>query len=229
MNVEINVDTRELEKKVAEANKAIQTNLPQIVGKGAFKYADTASKYTPPNRGKNIISAKFYKRKILSLLEAVKEGSKNKSLKFPLRKFSEKIKQGYKYIVEYRKKHLKRFYFKSLSEAKQASIIQNRGLLRVMYGGALNVNGETPKSIKKLIEKSPNLRRSINNLNEVQKQDKKAQSQITLQNRSELLNDKLSNTWLNSMKRESLYQTKREIKNEAVRIVKKVIEKWNNN
>lgn len=227
MKLEVTVDTSKLKQQVDKANKQIEKNLPMIVGKGALKYSATSAKLVPPNRNSNIIPAKFYKRPVYKLIDLLRD--KNNEKKKPKKLWAELVKQGYRYVVEgqNKKRRRKLFYYKVASLAKKAAVIVNRGLLRVMYGGNLNVNGESPKTIKKLMDKSPNLKRLVLMLNPISKLDKDKESKITIGNASEVLQSGLSTNWAVRAKKEATYQAKREIKNQSTKVVQKVIENWN--
>lgn len=226
MKLEVTVDTSKLKQQVEKANKQIEKNLPMIVGKGALKYSATSAKLVPPNRNSNIIPAKFYKRPVHKLIDLLRD--KNNEKKKPKKLWAELVKQGYRYVVEgqNKKRRRKLFYYKIASLAKKAAVIVNRGLLRVMYGGNLNVNGESPKTIQKLMDKSPNLKKLVLMLNPIKKQDRDKESLISIGNASDVLQSGLSTSWANKAKRQGVYQAKRQIKNQATKVVQKVIENW---
>lgn len=140
-------------------------------------FAQTAARFTPPNMGKSIIDEKYYFRPILGLIKLVR-GEYRRTYATPLDK--EMIKQGYRFKVlntKY-KKHQKGeafAYTKDLKEAQILSRIENRGLARYSWSGAINnkaaeyyedranqfkrgfVEVQLPQIFKRLQRKSPHI------------------------------------------------------------------------
>ena len=127
------------------------------------------------------------------------------------------LHKGYKFAIKGRKNFkAKTFFFKAENIAKKYTRILNRGLLKVMFGAGLLRFNEIPKSIKRLLDKSPNLQKLIARLNPVFRQDRKNQSEMKLTNQAGNVSDSLTNYAMKQGK----YHAKKEIKTQAMNIVK---------
>ncbi len=236
MKLDVNVELKGLNKKIEQANKAIQDNLPVIIGKGATSYADNAQKYIPPKIGggwSKSIPNKMYDRKISSIMDIIE---KIKSKPKPTAKTEGKNhdflsmigkalkRQKMKFYIKGRLKNEKHYWFaKTKSAARKFTRIFNRGLLKVMFGANLAEN--MPKSIQKLIQKSPNLAKFATSLNPIKKINKDKEATITVTNKANDITDSLSATALQV----GAKYARGTIKQQAQNVVYDVVKKWNNN
>lgn len=235
MKLDVTVDTKALNKKIEQANKAIQDNLPVIIGKGATSYADNAQKYIPPKINgtwSKSIPNKMYNRNV-SAIKDIFQNIKNKSSSKSTGKgknhdflsmLGKKLKnENMKFYVRGRLKNKIHYWFaKTKSAARKYTRIFNRGLLKVMFGANLAQN--KPKSIEKLIQKSPNLAKYAMTLNPVNKLNKEKQASITITNKANDITNSLSSMAL----RIGAKYAKGTIKQQAQNVVYDVVKKWNN-
>lgn len=234
MKLDVKVDLKLLDKKVEQANKAIQDNLPKITSKGATSYADNAQKYMPPKIGgawSKTIPNKMYNRKISSIkdiFEKIKNKSKptgdvkGKNHDF-LSMLGQKLRRDkIKFYVKGRLKNKTHYWFaKTKSAARKFTRIFNRGLIKVMFGANLAQN--KPKSIEKLLDKSPNLNKFAVSLNPINRLNKAKESTITVTNKANDITDSLSAT---ALKIGAAY-ARGTIKQQSQNVVHDVVKQWN--
>lgn len=234
MNIDIKVNTQSLNRKIQQANQAIQKNLPTIVSRGATSYADNAAKHMYPKVNgtwsKNIPN-KMYNRKITSIKD-IFEKIKSKGGKTTgngknhdyLSMLGKKLKTDkLKFIVKGRLKNKVHYWFtKTKSAAKRYTRIFNRGLLKVMFGANLAQN--MPKSIQKLLDKSTNLKKIVAIANPITRINRDKQSTITVTNKANDINSSISTTALQI----GTKYAKGTIKQQAKNVVYDVVKKLNN-
>ena len=160
--IKFTYDLSEFEKKVNEFMTETQGKTKDILVTVAPDFSNYAAKYTPPNIGKNSIEKKFYTRPILSLSKLLAGEYEGQVITAEDR---EQIKNKMKFKVLYTKSGIKKgtafAYTKSISQAKKAAKIANRGISRVMWGKNLStINAKVPSSLQRLIRKSPNISRN---------------------------------------------------------------------
>lgn len=235
MKLDAKVDLKVLDKKVEQANKAIADNLPKIIAKGATSYADNAQKYMPPKIGgtwSKTIPNKMYNRPITSIKDIFdrinskggKTTGKGKNHDF-LSMLGQKFRRDkIKFYVKGRLKNKTHYWFaKTKSAARKFTRIFNRGLLKVMFGANLAEN--KPKSIEKLLEKSPNLAKFATSLNPINKINKDKIATITVTNQANDITNNLSSIAL----RIGAKYARGTIKQQAQNVVYDVVKKWNAN
>ena len=70
-SIKFDWETKDFEKNLEELRKEIKEDTKDILIRNAPKFAESASKYTPPDIGKNTISKEKYTRPILVLARLV--------------------------------------------------------------------------------------------------------------------------------------------------------------
>lgn len=170
----------DLPEKTKEYQQEIRQKMPGILAKMAVTYGAKALEYAPPGMtnkkagtsGKKI-AKKFYERNWIYLPDEVKKPN-NKLSKFDLQMMNKK----YFYRLESarelsgassKSRQVKRrkgtvyfYYFKTLRPLKHWIKIQNRGLLKVMFGLNLeSIKQAIPGAIKSLLNKSKNLAKLV--------------------------------------------------------------------
>lgn len=235
MKLDVKVELKGLDKKIEQANKAIQDNLPVIIGKGATSYADNAAKHMYPKVNgtwSKTIPNKMYNRPITSIKDVFekidskggKNSGKGKNHDF-LSMLGKAMKnEKIKFYVKGRLKNKVHYWLaKTKSAARKFTRIFNRGLLKVMFGANLAEN--MPKSIQKLLDKSPNLSKFALSLNPVRKINKDKESTITVGNQA---NDMSNSISARALQVGAAY-ARGTIKQQAQNVVYDVVKKWNNN
>ena len=157
--IKFTYDLSEFEKKVNEFMTETQSKTKDILVAVAPDFSNYAAKYTPPSIGKNSIDKKFYTRPILVLSKLLAGEYQDQT---PTEEDRKQIKNKMKFKVLYTKNGIKKgtafAYTKSISQAKKAAKIANRGISRVMWGKNLStINANVPASLQRLIRKSPSI------------------------------------------------------------------------
>jgi len=119
--------------------------------------------------------------------------------------------------------HKQTFYYKSKQEAKKYEQIANRGLMKVMFGASLTTHNFVPKTIQKLLDKSPNLKKFAPSLNPIVQRNSEDESTMQIQNRAGNLSEKFINGALENGR----YYAIATMKKQAELCVKKVVQIWN--
>lgn len=157
--IKFTYDLSEFEKKVNEFMTETQSKTKDILVAVAPDFSNYAAKYTPPSIGKNSIDKKFYTRPILVLSKLLAGEYQDQT---PTEEDRKQIKNKMKFKVLYTKNGIKKgtafAYTKSISQAKKAAKIANRGISRVMWGKNLeSISATVPSSLQRLIRKSPSI------------------------------------------------------------------------
>lgn len=241
MNLTVNVNTQKLQQQIKKAEQEINKNLPVITAKGANAFADNAMKYVPPKIGgafSKTIPAKAYKRQIIDLRKQLEKlqrykgkAKRNKNEKAVKKaqlfqqkiiKYADALSAGYKFAIKgVQNFHKKTFFYKTKQMAKKFTRIANRGLMKIMFGAGLYTLNEVPKSIGKLLDKSPNLKKFINQLNPIKQMNKMDESKLTMENKAGNISQSLTNIAM----RQGKYKAKKQIIKQAKNIVKNTITK----
>ena len=155
-------ETKDFKKNLEELRKEIKEDTKDILIRNAGAFADSASKYTPPDIGKNTIDKAKYTRPILILSRLVNGGYYQYK---PTQEDINQLRKKMVYKVLNTKSGVKQgtgWYCKTKGQAKKLSKIRTRGLARIMWGKNLEqIGAKTPNSILRLIRKSPD----VNSLN----------------------------------------------------------------
>lgn len=179
--IKFDYDMSEFEKNVNKFIKDAQDKTTDILINVAPDFANYAAKYTPPCVGKNSIEKKYYTRPILSLIKLVAGEYEDQTATDEDRK---QLKNKMKFKVLYTKAGMKKgtvfAYTKTISQAKKAAKIVNRGISRVMWGKELSkIRADVPSSLQRLIKKSPNINRYDYNKVNITKENDETSVNIT--------------------------------------------------
>lgn len=133
-SIKVNWDQTQFEKKAEKYIKEIPDELKNILVQTAPEFSKAASKYTPPNIGRQSIQKKYFERPVLVLARLINGGyAKQKATE----QDKEALKAGKLYKVLYTKAGAKKgqafAYCKTKAEIKRARKIETRGLSRVMW------------------------------------------------------------------------------------------------
>ena len=222
-----------LAEQAKKLEKKYKNNIANVLGKMATAYSAKALQYVPPGMtnkkarlsGKKI-NPKLYKRKYVYLPQSVRD-SKNriakKDAEFLHKNFFYRlistVRLNSNHGIEYRtnKGVIYGYYFKTLRALKKWIKIQNRGLLKAMFGANLGSIGQVvPNVIKSLMSKSKNLFNLIG-LNELKYSQGKDTLKITNK-----FKDKLTNqSFFGIAVREGQKQAQKTLKKEMKKITEK--------
>ena len=158
-SIKFDWETKDFEKNLEELRKEIKEDTKDILIRNAPKFAEAASKYTPPDIGKNTIDKAKYARPILILSRLVNGGYYQYK---PTQEDINQLRKKMVYKVLNTKSGVKKgtpyAYCKTKGQAKKLSKIKTRGLARIMWGKNLEqIGAKTPNSILRLIRKSPDV------------------------------------------------------------------------
>lgn len=133
-SIKVNWDQTQFEKKAEKYIKEIPDELKNILVQTAPEFSKAASKYTPPNIGRQSIQKKYFERPVLVLARLINGGyAKQKATE----QDKAALKAGKLYKVLYTKAGAKKgqafAYCKTKAEIKRARKIETRGLSRVMW------------------------------------------------------------------------------------------------
>lgn len=159
--IKFDYDLSDFEKNVQRFIDDVQNETVDILRKVTPDFVSQAAKYTPPNIGKNSIEKKYYTRPILVLSKLI-AGEYNgiTPSNIDIGQYKKKMKFKVLYTKSGVKKGTAFAYCKTISQAKKAAKIVNRGISRVMWGKNLETQGiKPPVSIQRLINRSPNISR----------------------------------------------------------------------
>ena len=165
-SVKFTYNMDDFNKNVNNYIKNAQQRSKQIVIKVTPEFVKGAVKYTPPDMGHNTIDKKRYNRPILNLIKLVRGEYDGYS---PTKEDAHELRYNkMRYKVLYTKAGIKQgtafAYTKTISAAKKAARIANRGISRIMWGKNIESIGmPIPPSVQRLIAKSPNTQK--HNLN----------------------------------------------------------------
>ena len=241
MKLTVNVNTQKLQQQIKKAQQEINKNLPVITAKGANAFADNAMKYVPPKIGgtfSKTIPSKAYKRQIVNIrkelerLQKIRGKAKRKKDEKTIKKsrlfqqkiikYADALNAGYKYAIRGVQNFKKKtFFYKTSQIAKKFTRIANRGLMKIMFGAGLYTLNEVPKSIGRLLEKSPNLKKFVNQLNPIHQMNKKDESKLTMENKAGNISESLANIAM----RQGRNKARKQIIKQAKDIVRNTITK----
>ena len=138
-SIHFNYDMTEFKKNVEKFISEAKDKSKAIVLAAVPEFIKTASKFTPPNIGRNSIEKKYYTRPILDLIKLVRGQYDNFRATEEDR---QQLKNKMKFKVVYTKAGIKKntafAYTKSMALAKKAAKIANRGISRVMWRKKFN-------------------------------------------------------------------------------------------
>lgn len=173
----IQVDTKQLQQKLKKAQLETKKQIKGVFTESLMKTGQSISKYAPPFKytdGKSkgepikVIPAQMYKRPIFSILSILKS-DKRKLRGWNRKQLRQRFEQGYRYVA--RKdgliKPVKIFWGKNKREMQtKYKRIKYRGLVKIMFGLQLLLQGVKNRFFARMLEKSKDLR-NLSNYNKV--------------------------------------------------------------